>query len=95
LGSDRPFKAEKGEYIGKWFDEKFVKPEKDSSAGRAAAADSVDTDLKPERLWEANRAESIRDKCLHKPGTVTEESKPTTQLSPLLYDLTSLQREAQ
>ena len=29
-----------------------------------------------------------------KPGIVTEESKPTTQLSPLLYDLTSLQREA-
>src|SRR5690606_15960208 len=27
-------------------------------------------------------------------GIVTEESKPTTQLSPLLFDLTSLQREA-
>ena len=27
------------------------------------------------------------------PGVVTEESKPTTSLSPLLYDLTSLQRE--
>src|SRR6185436_5631917 len=31
---------------------------------------------------------------LGKPGVVTEESKPTTQISPLLYDLTSLQREA-
>src|SRR5208283_3752357 len=40
------------------------------------------------------QAEAIRDKCLGKPGMVTEESKPTTQLSPLLYDLTSLQREA-
>ena len=29
-----------------------------------------------------------------KQGTVTEESKPTTQASPLLFDLTSLQREA-
>ena len=28
------------------------------------------------------------------PATVTEESKPTTQGAPLLYDLTSLQREA-
>jgi DNA topoisomerase-3 len=28
------------------------------------------------------------------PATVTEESKPTTQASPLLFDLTSLQREA-
>ncbi len=27
-------------------------------------------------------------------ATVTEESKPTTQASPLLFDLTSLQREA-
>ncbi len=29
-----------------------------------------------------------------KAATVTEESKPTTQASPLLFDLTSLQREA-
>ena len=28
------------------------------------------------------------------PAIVTEESKPTTQIAPLLYDLTSLQREA-
>jgi DNA topoisomerase-3 len=28
------------------------------------------------------------------PGVVTEESKPSTQGAPLLYDLTSLQREA-
>ncbi|MGH8525433.1 MAG: DNA topoisomerase, partial [Gammaproteobacteria bacterium] len=39
-------------------------------------------------------AEEIRAKCTGKPGIVTEESKPTTQISPLLYDLTSLQREA-
>jgi DNA topoisomerase III len=36
----------------------------------------------------------LRAKCLGKPGIVTEESKPSTSLSPLLYDLTSLQREA-
>ena len=35
-----------------------------------------------------------RRNCLGKPGIVTEEAKPTTQLSPLLFDLTSLQREA-
>src|SRR5262249_50712009 len=49
---------------------------------------------KPERIWDVKRAEAIREKCLGKPGVVTEESKPTTQVSPLLYDLTSLQREA-
>jgi DNA topoisomerase-3 len=77
------FGAEAGEYTGKWFDEKFARPEKDG-----------DPDLKPERIWERQKAEALRDKCLGKPGSVTEESKPTTQLSPLLYDLTSLQREA-
>src|SRR4051812_432129 len=77
------FGAAAGEYTGKWFDEKFIKPEKDG-----------DVDLKAERLWERDRAEKIRELCLGKPGVVTEESKPTTQLSPLLYDLTSLQREA-
>jgi DNA topoisomerase III len=77
------FQAAAGVYTGKWFDERFVRPEKDG-----------DPDLKPERLWEQSKGESIRDKCLGKPGVVTEESKPTTQLSPLLYDLTGLQREA-
>lgn len=77
------FKAAAGDYTGRWFDEKFVRPEKDG-----------DPDLKPERLWEKEKAEAIRAKCLGKPGIVTEESKPSTQLSPLLYDLTSLQREA-
>src|SRR5712691_6523234 len=77
------FKAAAGDYTGKWFDEKFVKPDKDG-----------DPELKPERFWEPEKPEAIRAKCLGKPGIVTEESKPTTQLSPLLYDLTSLQREA-
>jgi DNA topoisomerase-3 len=78
------FRADSGSYTGKWFDEKFVRPDKDG-----------DPDLKPERLWDNARAEAIREKCLGKPGIIEkEESKPSTQLSPLLYDLTSLQREA-
>ena len=77
------FDAAAGQYTGRWFDEKFVKPEKDG-----------DEQLKPERIWGKEKAEAIRDKCLGKPGIVTEESKPTTSLSPLLYDLTSLQRDA-
>jgi DNA topoisomerase-3 len=74
------FTAAAGEYPGRWFDEKFAKKEGDEQ-------------LKPERVWDVAFAESIRAKCLGKPGVVTEESKPTTSLSPLLYDLTSLQRE--
>ena len=77
------FAAKAGEYPGRWFDENFSREKKDA-----------DPDLKPERIWERARAEAIQAKCLGKPGLVTEENKPTTQLSPLLYDLTSLQREA-
>src|SRR4051812_6549870 len=77
------FDAAAGQYTGRWFDEKFAKADKEG-----------DDQLKPERVWEKDKAEAIRDKCLGKPGVVTEESKPTTSLSPLLYDLTSLQRDA-
>jgi len=74
------FDAAAGQYVGRWFDEKFVK--------------SDDEQLKAERVWDQEKAEVIRAKCLGKPGIVTEESKPTTSMSPLLYDLTSLQRDA-
>ncbi len=74
------FDAAAGQYVGRWFDEKFSKAD--------------DEQLKAERVWDVARAEAIKAKCLGKPGIVTEESKPTTSLSPLLYDLTSLQRDA-
>ncbi len=75
------FAAQSGEYPGRWFDENFAKKDGDDQ-------------LKAERIWDIARAEGIQKKCLGKPGIVTEESKPTTSMSPLLYDLTSLQREA-
>src|SRR5208282_4534065 len=78
------FDAAAGQYTGRWFDEQFSRG--DGKNG--------DEQLKPERLWDKPRAEAIHDKCLGKPGIVTEESKPSTSLSPLLYDLTSLQRDA-
>ncbi|MDD5389498.1 MAG: DNA topoisomerase III [Gallionellaceae bacterium] len=75
------FAGAKGEYTGRWFDEKFKKIEDDEHATAY-------------RLWEQSRAEAIRAACLGQPATATEETKPSSQLSPLLYDLTSLQREA-
>lgn len=78
------FSAVAGAYSGRWFDERFKKD----------SARDADSDLRPERLWDAARAEAIRTRCLGRPGVVTEESKPSTQLPPLLFDLTSLQREA-
>jgi DNA topoisomerase-3 len=64
------FDAAAGQYVGRWFDEKFAK--------------SDDEQLKAERVWDAAKAEAIKAKCLGKPGIVTEESKPTTSMSPLL-----------
>jgi DNA topoisomerase-3 len=74
------FGAVAGTYRGRWFDEKFKKND--------------DEHARAERLWDKARAEAIRQKCLGKHGTVEEESKPATQLAPQLFDLTSLQREA-
>jgi DNA topoisomerase-3 len=74
------FQLVAGTYRGRWFDEKFKKGE--------------DEHAKAERIWDQAKAEAIRQKCLGKHGTVEEESKPKTELSPLLFDLTSLQREA-
>ena len=83
------FDAAAGNYTGRWFDEKF------SKVGQASRLSPIEEDqLKPERIWEKEKAEAIRAKCFGKPGIVTEESKPTTSMSPLLYDLTSLQRDA-
>src|SRR5436853_3713573 len=47
------------------------------------------------RLWHREIAETIQRKCTGKEGVVElEEKKPSTQIAPQLYDLTSLQREA-
>ncbi|MBM3841333.1 MAG: DNA topoisomerase III [Verrucomicrobia bacterium] len=77
------FGVEAGTYTGRWFHEQFSKEKKEA-----------DADSRAERIWDVARAEAIRARCLGKPGVIAEESKPTTQLSPLLFDLTSLQREA-
>jgi DNA topoisomerase III len=72
-----------GEYKGRWFDEGFSKDQRDE-----------DSHFRAERLWDEARANAIRERCSGKPGEITEESKASTQLSPLLFDLTSLQRAA-
>ena len=74
------FGAKAGEYPGRWFDPSFKKDD--------------DPERKAERLWTAAEAAAIVEACRGKKGVATEEAKPSTQLSPLLFDLTSLQREA-
>ncbi len=70
-----------GIYEGRWLDQKFKK-------------DENDPEKRAERLWSKAAADSIAAACRGKQGTVTEESKPTTSMAPALFDLTSLQREA-
>ncbi len=74
------FALKSGEYVGRWFDPEFQKTE--------------DGENKAERLWQAQRAQTIAADCAGKSGQASEESKPAAQAPPPLFDLTSLQREA-
>ncbi len=74
------FQCVAGIYKGRWVDEAFEKGDNEHA--------------RPERIWEQAKAAAIRKKCLGQHGTVEEESKPKTEACPMLYDLTSLQREA-
>jgi len=75
------FVAAGGIYEGRWFNPDFKKDERDP-------------EQRDSRLWSQAAAQSVVAACRHQPGTVSEESKPSTQLSPALFDLTTLQREA-
>lgn len=75
------FGAVAGAYEGKWFNPTFRKDENDAEA-------------RAERLWDPETAEAIVAACQGKTAIITDESRPATQLSPALFDLTSLQREA-
>ncbi|MGF1678026.1 MAG: DNA topoisomerase III [Candidatus Methylacidiphilales bacterium] len=85
------FAAVAGEYPGRWFDETFKRT---ASEENRASAESENRDEKPERIWDEKMARRIAQACEGQSGVVEEKSKPTTQMSPLLFDLTSLQREA-
>lgn len=74
------FDAQAGQYEGKWFDPAFKKND--------------DAERRADRLWTKDEAEAIAKAVLGKPATVTEESKPSTTSCGALYDLTTLQREA-
>jgi DNA topoisomerase III len=75
------FACQAGEYEGKWFDPKWKKNPDDAEA-------------RADRLWNERDAQAIADAARGQPASVSEEAKPSTQASPGLYDLTTLQREA-
>ena len=77
------FAAQAGTYEAKWFDPAFKKP--------PVGGD----DLQADRLWNAADAKAIAERCQGRHATdVKEESKPESKAPPLLFDLTTLQREA-
>jgi len=75
------FTAQAGRYPGKWFNPQWKK-------------NPDDAEMRADRVWSAREAEDIANAARNQPAHVSEESKPTTQASGLLFDLTSLQREA-
>jgi DNA topoisomerase-3 len=75
------FDAQAGQYDGKWFDAAWKK-------------NPDDPEQRADRLWDAASAEAIAAAVRGKSASVSEESKPTTSSCPALYDLTTLQREA-
>ncbi len=74
------FGVEAGEYAGKWFDPAWKKGE--------------DAEARADRIWNEAQAREIALAVRGKAASIKEESKPATQASPGLFDLTSLQREA-
>ncbi|MFT3718749.1 DNA topoisomerase III [Pseudorhodoferax sp.] len=83
------FQAEAGQYPGKWFDPAWKK-----AGAPPLPSGEPDPEQRADRLWNAAAAQAIAEAVRGRPASVTEESKPTTQASGLLFDLTSLQREA-
>jgi DNA topoisomerase-3 len=75
------FECSPAQYIGKWFNPEFSK-------------DPENPNLKAERIWTEAQALEIQKKCQGKTGQVEEQTKPSTQKCAALYDLTTLQREA-
>ncbi len=75
------FSFDRGSYTGKWINPDFKKDPKNEHA-------------RADRLWHEKDVDELLEKCADQPADVTETSKKSSQRAPALYDLTSLQREA-
>jgi len=80
------FSVQTGSYAGRWFDSGFKRTQSDSEA-------------RAERLWDEEKARALEQKLQRllesgQAAQATDEAKPSSQAAPALFDLTSLQREA-
>lgn len=83
------FAVSAGTYEGVYQRPDFKKSDKKDGEGNAEVADKAD------RVWDKKAAEAVYEACRHAlTGTVSEEKKHTTEACQRLYDLTTLQREA-
>jgi DNA topoisomerase-3 len=74
------FAVAAGTYGARWFDEAFKREEDDHD--------------RADRVWDEAKAKEIAARCRGRQGQVEEKKRPRKESPPLLYDLTSLQREA-
>ena len=77
------FAAATGEYEGRWV----------YANTKEAVANGGD-EKKLERIFVADSADEIIAACQGQSGVATEKKKPASESPPMLFDLTSLQREA-
>lgn len=76
------FGAGAGDYIGRWYN-------------AAATTPGADGDAAKYRILKKEDAEAIIAKCRGTaPSSVRDETRPTSENAPRLFDLTTLQREA-
>jgi DNA topoisomerase-3 len=75
------FGVQAGDYDGRWFDEAWKK-------------DPEHPHRRAERIWDHALADAIKARCDGKTGRIEEKKRPSSQIPPQLYDLTTLQREA-
>ncbi|MBK8802451.1 MAG: topoisomerase C-terminal repeat-containing protein [Fibrobacteres bacterium] len=67
-------------YEGMWIREDFRKAD--------------DPDDRADRIWEKALADQIRERCKGKPAKATDKTRESREAPPTLFDLTTLQREA-
>lgn len=80
------FGAQAGTYVGKWFSPSAPVSQDSEEIGVANAGS---------RFFDKSQADAIVSKCRGvAPSSVKDESKTTTSAPPKLFDLTTLQREA-
>jgi DNA topoisomerase-3 len=74
------------DYVGTWYDPKFKSHESEDEEEAEGSKD--------DRVFDEAKARAIADRIQGKPANASETRKPSREAAPFLFDLTSLQREA-